>query len=159
MNSNKRVLVYGWLGRMFRKAGCGICGNCGMLSICFASPPTLTWKTVAVAPDIDSGPFQIETGRLFLSSTSHNVTATVHVYNDVTSPQNAVTDLLASTVTQVKERVDSKLFRPFTLKTGHKLCSLANARVIKVAQRPQGVESKHSLIRDGRYTSSENMSS
>ena len=135
---------------MFRKAGCG------KLAICFASPPTLTWKTVDEV--LDSGPFQIKTGRLFLSSTSHNVTATVHVYNDVTSPQNAVTDLLASTVTQVKERVDSKLFRPFTLKTGHKLCSLANARVIKVAQRTQGVEIKHGILVDGLYASSKHIS-
>ena len=128
-----------------------------MLSICLASPPTLTWKTVAAA--LDSGPFhQIETGRLFLGSTSHNVATTVHVYNDVTSPQNAVTDLLASTVTQVKERVDSKLFRPFTLKTGHKLCSLANARVIKVAQRTQGVEIKHGILVDGLYASSKHIS-
>ena len=91
---------------MSRKAGCGIGGR---LAICFASPPTLTWKTVAAA--LDSGPFQIRTGRLFLGSTSHNVATKVHDYDDVTSPQNAVTDLLASTVTQVKERVDSKLFR------------------------------------------------
>ena len=141
---------------MSRKAGCGIGGR---LAICFASPPTLTWKTEAAALDIDSGPFQIKTSRLFLRLTSHNVTATVHVYNDVTSPQNAVTDLLASTVTQVKERVDSKLFSPFTLKTGLKLCSFAIARVIKVAQRPQGVESKHSIIRDGLFASSKHISS
>ena len=130
-----------------------------MLFICFASPPTLTWKTAAAAVEIDSGPFQIKTGRLFLGSTSHNVATTVHVYDDVTSPQNAVTDLLASTVTQVKERVDLKVFRPFTLKTGHKLRSFAKVGVITVAQRPQGVESKHSIIRDGLFASSKHISS
>ena len=136
---------------MFRKAGCG------KLSICFASPPTLTWKTAAAV--LDSGPFQIKTDRLFLGSTSHNVATTVHVYDDVTSPQNAVTDLLASTVTQVKDRIDPKVFSPYTLKTGHKLRSFAKVGVITVAQRPQGVESKHSIIRDGLFASSKHISS
>ena len=150
MNSNKRVLN-GW-------GGCS--GKQDVASYPFVSHRHQHWPGKLRLQFWTAVLFKLRLVAFSLGRPhTINVATTMHVYDDVTSPQNAVTDLLASTVTQVEERVDLKVFRPFTLKTGHKLRSFAKVGVITVAQRPQGVESKHSIIRDGLFASSKHISS